>query len=655
MGTLNFSSAAFRQLVNTPSAHTAIYRLFQGIILFLRSIAPLSYVYLAWFYLHFFHQGQGQNENTGGKEWSVGLAIFTVVMMAEAVWLPVHLMNVRSLQKRRPSIHHLCKTKAQRVELLENCFDALDAAAGVGASQQTRTLAIQKVVSGWFFGAPLDEIHAENLHSWVAWAFLDEDYDTLNEQDQNQVADLSSMIEKRLGAPLKPGRNPNVKCVRICIDPVMVKHRPLVYYVVTRFVNWYATNRVVAKKLGFYQRTVDPSDVAGSGPYSFWYRPASEPTPPNATPLVFIHGIGIGFAPYLQLLALFPRSVPIYLIEWRYVSMQLDSSVPSIPDTLAGLKAMLALDGHPRATFAGHSLGTIAISWLLNSPIHRPLVASTVLMDPISLLLCDPTVAFNFLHRKPTTIMQLLMTYFVAQETYIANALSRHFHWTRNVLFWHQLPRTGVNMIVLSGRDEIVPSARVKNYLDTMALSEFSSSPSPSNLDINHHQLPTPVASELDFPTPETIYVEDAHTPEPANDTISIPYPPHIQLSYYPTFHHGELLIWRSSVLDMADKLSLACGATPSPLAPKLVRTSSTNSSSSLTRRRRRPRYNSSSSSTTSSAASTSLTPPRTPSPTLPPHHISTQRSRQQWLTLQTVEDEDACLRPRTRRMSVSA
>jgi hypothetical protein len=43
----------------------------------------------------------------------------------------------------------------------------------------------------------------------------------------------------------------------------------------------------------------------------------------KAKPIVFIHGIGIGFFPYLVLILCLPREVDVFLIEWHHVSMQL--------------------------------------------------------------------------------------------------------------------------------------------------------------------------------------------------------------------------------------------------------------------------------------------------------------------------------------------
>ena len=62
-----------------------------------------------------------------------------------------------------------------------------------------------------------------------------------------------------------------------------------------------------------------------------------------------------------------------------------------------------------------------------------------MLLDPVTFLLHDPAIANNFINRVPTTSMELLISYFVSKELYIAHTLARHFSWSHNVLFHEEL------------------------------------------------------------------------------------------------------------------------------------------------------------------------------------------------------------------------
>jgi len=52
-----------------------------------------------------------------------------------------------------------------------------------------------------------------------------------------------------------------------------------------------------------------------------------------------------------------------------------------------------------QACLVAHSLGTTAASWMLHHPTACLRVASTVLLDPVTFLLCDPTVATSFVYK----------------------------------------------------------------------------------------------------------------------------------------------------------------------------------------------------------------------------------------------------------------
>lgn len=49
--------------------------------------------------------------------------------------------------------------------------------------------------------------------------------------------------------------------------------------------------------------------------------------------------------------------------------------------------------------------GTTAVSWMVHHHEGKKKVAATVLLDPVTFLLCDPTVATTFVYKDPTTTL----------------------------------------------------------------------------------------------------------------------------------------------------------------------------------------------------------------------------------------------------------
>ena len=59
--------------------------------------------------------------------------------------------------------------------------------------------------------------------------------------------------------------------------------------------------------------------------------------------------------------------------------------------------------------------------------------------------------------------MELILHYVVASDVFILHAARRHFWWWQNVLWAEEIPHH--TTVVLSGADEVVPSAAVRDYL----------------------------------------------------------------------------------------------------------------------------------------------------------------------------------------------
>jgi pimeloyl-ACP methyl ester carboxylesterase len=117
-----------------------------------------------------------------------------------------------------------------------------------------------------------------------------------------------------------------------------------------------------------------------------------------------------------------------------------------------------------RVTLVAHSYGTVLTTHILHDSDLSPMISSTVFIDPIPFLLHLPSVAFNFVYRKPRTANEWQLWYFASRDIDVSRTLSRHFFWAENVLWKEELvgPRVGV---VLSGADQIVNAEGVRKYL----------------------------------------------------------------------------------------------------------------------------------------------------------------------------------------------
>ncbi|KAF9997621.1 hypothetical protein BGZ65_006793 [Modicella reniformis] len=309
--------------------------------------------------------------------------------------------------------------------------------------------------------------------------------------DLNQMVD---MIEKSKVIKFAREYNPNVDCIRLAFDPVVASHRPLIYYALVWITN--AITMIMLHFLGFsrFEGTVDedqstiPFDYDSSTDLSYWHRTPLHPG--NEVPLVFIHGIGVGLVQYTHwIIALSTLSRPVFLIEVPYVANHLFKSECMTPDkTYFALERIVKRHGYNKATFMGHSLGTMlcaAVCRANSATSSKSIVHGLILVDPICFL-TQHSIARNFAYRAPSTANELIMDLFAAREIGTSWYVMRRFCWDQSIMFpiaWGRrfekedashggegrlspvLPK--MTRVFLSRKDNLLDMGLVAEYLKT--------------------------------------------------------------------------------------------------------------------------------------------------------------------------------------------
>jgi pimeloyl-ACP methyl ester carboxylesterase len=186
-------------------------------------------------------------------------------------------------------------------------------------------------------------------------------------------------------------------------------------------------------------------------------------TPDSAlTPIVFVHGIGIGLISYLPLIdQLLASRRPILLPEIPYVSgfrpWQSSSSVLQPAVVCGTMTAMLATHGWMEATWIGHSYGSTWLSCMCKYSPHA--VAGLVFLDPICFCLHLPRLTKSFVYCRPDpgTVSYVIRTDMIVNWT-----IQRAFPWAWVSLFVDQIQVSC--SFFLSEKDALVPADNVEDY-----------------------------------------------------------------------------------------------------------------------------------------------------------------------------------------------
>lgn len=397
-------------------------------------------------------------------------------------------------------------SRSQREELFEKC--AVNIPNG------------EEYLRQWFLDAQPEDIRHDNVREFILWAFFDRhDSDGKGPikgpgpEDDDVTEELEGYIsrtEELVGYKIPPGRGP-AKCLRLTLDAVEQRQRSLLWYVIVAGID--LTTHVCLARDGFRyfgqplrkSLAVFPPRVQAvptllpfpgakryespSGEIGYWFRPH---TAKNARPVVFIHGIGVGLWPYTPFLNEIGRptssstasgdqeegQIGVIALEILPVSTRLTSPPLKREAFLAELEIVLSAhatewkrDGF---VLVSHSYGSVLTTHVIRDPGLGPQVHRVVLIDPVSLLLHLPNVAYNFTRRPPQTANEWQLWFFASMDVGVAEGLGRHFFWRENEIWKEELVgqgpgalKTGKRKVAvcLGGRDLIVDTQTVAKYL----------------------------------------------------------------------------------------------------------------------------------------------------------------------------------------------
>lgn len=234
---------------------------------------------------------------------------------------------------------------------------------------------------------------------------------------------------------------------------------------------------------------------------TYWHRPHTSRT---RRPVVFVHGIGIGLYPYVNFLRQLDShlnagrsaedQVGTIAIEIMPISFRITHSAMTKDEMCDEIQAILKYHEFDKPVLVSHSYGTVITTQLLKSPRLADQIGPVVLIDPISILLHLPDVAYNFTRRKPQLANEHQLYYFASMDMGVSHSLSRCFFWSENVLWKQDIGERAIT-VSLAERDLIVNTKAVRNYLATCN-EEKSARKEESGCNTTNDNIPVEVISE---------------------------------------------------------------------------------------------------------------------------------------------------------------
>ncbi|KAK5123816.1 hypothetical protein LTR85_002452 [Meristemomyces frigidus] len=445
------------------------------VIIILSVVGPLCTAYTATLLRRWFVSTKGPSLDFIAKtawenaQWS-NLTLFQWYCVAEACFYLFFLWYRTHLQ--REAIHPPLWSKEDRRELFEKLVAEIHDP--------------EKFLSGWFRGANVEDIGREDVKGFAGWAFFE---GRNTEEDAEELEEITAKMEERMGRTFKPGKG-TAKSLKLTLDPIEMETRCLLWYSIIMLVDTVAHIRMLRYGMKYYStmdstfKVFPPRPLAeitatAASPaenISYWLRPH---TSKIRLPVVFLHGIGVGLHPHIEFLheldqglnenAKEDDKVGILTIEVLQISSRLTHSIPTREEFLEQMTQILDRHGYDRFVVCSHSYGSVFTTYMLTNKAMASRVAGTLLLDPVTILLHMPDVAYNFTVRQPRHANEWQLWYFASKDPGVSHTLGRHFFWSQNVLWQDrilELVGKGMRMTVsLASRDLIVDTQAVGAYL----------------------------------------------------------------------------------------------------------------------------------------------------------------------------------------------
>lgn len=313
---------------------------------------------------------------------------------------------------------------------------------------------IEGFVEGWFVDeqTSVDSLSRVEVEDWIGRNTFGKTRDALTSDELRDVAQMRRELEVALGRRLSKSTGLPARSMAPVVDPVEARQHPLLMYAVLAVVR--RSYRRKLFELGF-RRTVTKH-------MAYWVRPG---TAKGKTALVFAHGIGVGLAPYANLvdrLACVDPTRPLVLLELPSISTHLASPPLAGGAILAAeVAAALASINKNACVLVAHSFGSTLAAFLAK---YRPSVlAGLVLIEPVCFLLNLPkTTKRVFYQRDADPVLRL-----VATDPGNALSLRRSFWWQEGLLLADSLQGLlrAPSAVFLAENDKIVPTADVAKYI----------------------------------------------------------------------------------------------------------------------------------------------------------------------------------------------
>jgi len=315
----------------------------------------------------------------------------------------------------------------------------------------------QRFAQRWLRDCDLNEIRRGNLEDFLAWGMIGKRVSELDDDEREEMEYYRLAYEEKIGRHVPDGHNGQIRCYMLDHEPIEAIPKPLVYYGIVHGLlqRVYGPASLYFKGFGWMKR---------AGSFNYWVCRASEAntSKEKGSPIVLLHGIGVGLPPYMGLLkdlqaAIAARGVPrdIMVIELPAISQHAFPNKFLSHIFVEDIVKVLDKEQFGPACFIGHSYGTFCIAWILKNAAKR--IKSVAFLEPGAFLIHHAVTVRQIVYKDSLTDIDELFYYFLRSELFFNCHLRRELTWQDNDLSFDEIPPHVPALIVLCSKDDMMP------------------------------------------------------------------------------------------------------------------------------------------------------------------------------------------------------
>ena len=177
------------------------------------------------------------------------------------------------------------------------------------------------------------------------------------------------------------------------------------------------------------------------------------------------HGITTGWGLYINLIRVLAQNRTVVLIDLEGIKIKSMSFQLPTPEQFAN-KVHNILKRHKikRCSIVAHSFGSVSCTWFLR--YHPESISHITMIDPVSILLMLPDVAYSFLYRTPSNFFQCIVYFCASRDLTVSHMLHRQFWWYNNIFWLDDLPAHIGLVVGLAGNDQIANAKVLQQYIN---------------------------------------------------------------------------------------------------------------------------------------------------------------------------------------------